>query len=62
MSIIQAEKEADLTVLGLNIAQQSAKMAFKGEYTQARLNAYANKKLLKRYFLQSKLKNNNYYY
>jgi len=43
-----AENEADVTILGLNIAQQSAKMAFKGEYTQARLNAYANKKLMKR--------------
>jgi len=43
-----AEKDADLDVLGVNIAQQAAKMAFKGEYSQARLNAYANKKLMKR--------------
>eukprot|EP01087_Luapelamoeba_hula_P010838 TRINITY_DN2888_c0_g1_i2.p1 TRINITY_DN2888_c0_g1~~TRINITY_DN2888_c0_g1_i2.p1 ORF type:complete len:596 (+),score=163.07 TRINITY_DN2888_c0_g1_i2:734-2521(+) len=43
-----AEKEANIQILGLNIAQQSAKMAFDGEYTDARLNTYANKKLLKR--------------
>ncbi|KAL6079565.1 Circularly permutated Ras protein 1 [Balamuthia mandrillaris] len=43
-----AEENANIAVLGLNIAQQSARMAFRGEYTEARTEAFARKKLLKR--------------
>eukprot|EP00005_Dracoamoeba_jomungandri_P007935 CAMPEP_0174264448 /NCGR_PEP_ID=MMETSP0439-20130205/22499_1 /TAXON_ID=0 /ORGANISM="Stereomyxa ramosa, Strain Chinc5" /LENGTH=728 /DNA_ID=CAMNT_0015350323 /DNA_START=17 /DNA_END=2203 /DNA_ORIENTATION=- len=43
-----AEAEADISVLGLNIAQQTAKTAFHGDYSKARANALAHKKLIKR--------------
>jgi len=43
-----AEEEANIEVLGRNVTQQAAKMAFDGAYTKSRNTAYAQKKLMKR--------------
>eukprot|EP01103_Thecamoeba_quadrilineata_P005315 TRINITY_DN15130_c0_g1_i1.p1 TRINITY_DN15130_c0_g1~~TRINITY_DN15130_c0_g1_i1.p1 ORF type:complete len:625 (-),score=174.08 TRINITY_DN15130_c0_g1_i1:26-1900(-) len=42
------EKNANFAVLGTHFGQQTAQLALQGKYSEARTNAYAKKKLLKR--------------
>jgi len=44
----KAEEEADLGVLGTNAVQQSANLAYKGDYTRARMKNMSNKAMMSR--------------
>ena len=43
-----AEREAKVAIIGQHVAQTSAKLAMKGEYSAARANAFSNKRLMKK--------------